>query len=69
MTRKEAEALLDLIQLELGVTSAKTHQIGNGSHVVIIHHMWFCWQFSDWPKYLTTVVNYPSKRHQMKMYA
>jgi hypothetical protein len=55
MNKKEASALADTIALSLGDKAAKVHQIGNGTHVVIIHHQFWCWQASDWSKYRTTV--------------
>jgi hypothetical protein len=63
LNKKEASALLDLIQLELGVKAAKMHLLGNErTWVVIVHHQYHCWELSDWHKYKTNVLEYPKQK-------
>ena len=54
MTEKEAQSLLDAVELTLGSDRARIHQIGNGEHVVLILAEarrdldYYLWSLADW---------------------
>lgn len=63
MNKKQAQALLDQVEFELGTRAVELRPVGNGTtYAVIIHRQFWCWELSDFEKYMVTVVNYPKQK-------